>query len=142
MDGRVVLLWVLTLFFWGASPLLEKVALKAVSPLLALAVRTGVAALILVLATLLTGEVREAQELSLRNVLVLGASGLLAGVLGMFTYFSLLKTGAASKIVPLTAAYPLVTAFMALVFLKENLSWERLLGILLTVAGLIILQKS
>jgi len=142
MDGRVVLLWVLTLFFWGASPLLEKVALKAVSPLLALAVRTGVAALILVLATLLTGEVREAQELSLRDVLVLGASGLLAGVLGMFTYFSLLKTGAASKIVPLTAAYPLVTAFMALVFLKENLSWERLLGILLTVAGLIILQKS
>jgi len=142
MDGRVVLLWVLTLFFWAASPLLEKVALKAVSPLLALAVRTGVAALILVLATLLTGEVREAQELSLRNVLVLGASGLLAGVLGMFTYFSLLKTGAASKIVPLTAAYPLVTAFMALVFLKENLSWERLLGILLTVAGLIILQKS
>ncbi|OAQ21464.1 EamA family transporter [Thermosulfurimonas dismutans] len=142
MDGRVVLLWVLTLFFWGSSPLLEKVALKAVSPLLALAVRTGVAALILVLVALLTGEVREVQELSLRNVLVLGASGLLAGVLGMFTYFSLLKTGAASKIVPLTAAYPLVTAFMALVFLKEDLSWERLLGILLTVTGLIILQKS
>ena len=142
MEGSIIFLWVLTLFFWGSSPLLEKVALKTVPPLLALALRTGIAALILILALLFTGEVRGIRELSLKEVLVLGASGLLAGVLGMFTYFSLLKTGAASKIVPLTAAYPLVTALMALLFLKEHLHWERLLGIILTVTGLVILQKS
>ncbi len=142
MDGRVVLLWILTLLFWGSSPLLEKIALRAISPLLALAVRTGVAALALIFTVLFTGEVRHLPELTGRDVLVLGASGILAGALGMFTYFSLLKSGAASKVVPLTAAYPLVTALLALLILREELSWQRLLGILLTVSGLIILQKS
>jgi len=142
MDGRVFLLWVLTLLFWGTSPLLEKVALRAVPPLLALAVRTGVAALALVLAVILTGEGRGLAEMRPRDFLVLAGSGLLAGFLGMLTYFMLLKSGAASKIVPLTAAYPLVTALLALLFLREALTPVRLLGILLTITGLIILQRS
>jgi len=142
MDGQVFLLWLLTLFFWGSSPLLEKVALRAVSPLLALAVRTGVAGLALVLAVVMTGEVGQLMELRLRDFLVLAGSGLLAGFLGMLTYFMLLKSGAASKIVPLTAAYPLVTALLALVILREHLTPARLLGIFLTVVGLIILQRS
>ena len=74
--------------------------------------------------------------------MALGGSGLIAGVLGMFTYFSLLKGGEASKIVPLTAAYPLVTALLSLVILGEKLSPLRLLGIFFTILGLIILQRS
>jgi len=142
MNGKALALWLLTLLFWGSSPLLEKLALRAVSPLLALTIRTSVAAVALVLAALLTGEAGGIPEVSPRDLLILGASGILAGFLGMLTYFSLLKTGAASKIVPLTAAYPLVTAVLALLVLREDLTPMRLLGILLTVAGLIILQRS
>ncbi len=142
MEGKVVALWLLTLLFWGSAPLFEKIGLRGTDPLLALTLRTGVAALILVLATLLSGKFSGMAALTWREFLALAMSGLVAGVLGMFTYFSLLKTGAASKIVPLTAAYPLVTALLAFLFLGEKLSLMRLLGILLTVAGLIILERS
>ena len=142
MDGKVLSLWILTLFFWGSAPLFEKMALRAADPLFALTLRTGVAALVLVLAMLFTGKISQANELTLRDFGALGASGLLAGVLGMFTYFSLLKTGQASKVVPLTAAYPFVTAILSLFFLGERLTIMRFFGILLTIVGLIILQRS
>jgi transporter family protein len=142
MDGKIIGLWILTLSFWGSAPLFEKIALRATDPLLALTLRSGMAVLILVLATLFTGKISQVQELTLRDFGALGASGLLAGVLGMFTYFSLLKTGQASKVVPLTAAYPLVTAILSLLFLGEKLTLMRLFGILLTISGLIILQRS
>ncbi len=142
MSGKAVTLWLLTLLFWGSSPLLEKLALKAVSPLLALTIRTSVAALALILTVLFSGAASEISAVTARDVLVLAASGILAGFLGMFTYFSLLKTGEASRIVPLTAAYPLVTALLALIFLREHLTPLRLFGILLTISGLIILQRS
>ena len=142
MSGKAIVLWLLTLLFWGSSPLLEKLALRAVSPLLALTIRTSVAALALILAAVVSVEASEISAVSARDVFVLAASGILAGFLGMFTYFSLLKTGEASRIVPLTAAYPLVTALLALVFLREHLTPLRLFGILLTISGLIILQRS
>ncbi|NPA48664.1 MAG: EamA family transporter [Thermodesulfobacteria bacterium] len=142
MEGRVLLLWLLTLFFWGSTPLFEKVALRGTDPLVALTLRTGLAALILCAATFFTGKAALLLSLSLKDYLALGISGLFAGVLGMFTYFSLLKSGAASKIVPLTAAYPLVTALCAALFLQEKITLLRLLGISLTILGLIILQRS
>lgn len=142
MDGKVLSLWILTLSFWGSAPLFEKLALRALEPLLALTLRTGIAALVLILATILTGKTSQIRDLTWQDVGALGASGLLAGVLGMFTYFSLLKTGVASKVVPLTAAYPLVTAILALLFLGEKLTFMRLFGILLTITGLVILQRS
>lgn len=142
MPEGVLFLWFLTLLFWGSSPLLEKFALQAVDPWLALTLRTGFAALVLLGVSLGTGKFAQVSLLGWRDTLALLGSGLLAGVLGMFTYFSLLKSGAASKIVPLTAAYPLVTALLAYLFLGEKISLTRLLGIVLTILGLIILQRS
>ncbi len=142
MEGHVLLLWFLTLLFWGSAPLFEKWALRAVDPLLALTLRTGMAALILLGASLFNRNWTALERLTWRDFTALAASGILAGVLGMFTYFSLLKTGQASKVVPLTAAYPLVTALLSFVFLGEKLSALRLVGILLTILGLIILQRS
>ncbi len=142
MNPKVLLLWLLTLFFWGATPLFEKIALRAADPLVALTVRTGLAALLLAGATIATGKVPFLFSLTIKDYAALGLSGLFAGVLGMFTYFSLLKSGEASKVVPLTAAYPLVTALCASLFLEEKITFLRLLGILLTILGLTILQRS
>ncbi len=120
----------------------EKWALRSLDPLLALTVRTGIAALVLIGACFLSHRVYQIKDLTTQDLVALGASGLLAGVLGMFTYFSLLKTGQASKVVPLTAAYPLVTAILSLLVLREDISLMRLLGIIITILGLIILQRS
>ncbi len=140
--GKTLLLWGLTLIFWGSAPLFEKIGLRGTTPLAALTIRTTLAAVVLLGASLFLGQASNLLSLSLRDYLALGVSGVLAGVLGMFTYFSLLKSGQASKIVPLTAAYPLVTALLSFLLLGEKLTPLRLLGISLTILGLIILQRS
>ncbi len=140
--GKTLLLWGLTLIFWGSAPLFEKIGLRGTTPLAALTIRTTLAAIVLLGASLFLGQASNLLSLSLRDYLALGVSGVLAGVLGMFTYFSLLKSGQASKIVPLTAAYPLVTALLSFLVLGEKLTLLRLLGISLTILGLIILQRS
>ena len=142
MSLKSLLLLGLTLLFWGSAPLFEKIGLRGASPLVALTVRTTLASLVLLSTCLLLGKTQALFSLTLRDYVALGGSGLIAGVLGMFTYFSLLKAGEASKIVPLTAAYPLVTALLSLVILGEKLSPLRLLGIFFTILGLIILQRS
>ena len=142
MNPKSLLLLGLTLLFWGSAPLFEKIGLRGTSPFVALTVRTTFASLVLLGGCLFLGETRALFSLTLRDYVALGGSGLIAGVLGMFTYFSLLKGGEASKIVPLTAAYPLVTALLSFVILGERLSPLRLLGIFFTILGLIILQRS
>ncbi|OAG27944.1 EamA family transporter [Thermodesulfatator autotrophicus] len=142
MSSKAIFLWLLTIFFWGSAPLLERMALKGMSPLLALALRTGFAAILLVLAVLIGGEYKSVPQLGRKELGAALASGIVAGVLGMFTYFSLLKTGQASKVVPLTAAYPLVTAILSLLILGERITLMRFSGIIITILGLIILLRS
>ncbi|RKX63498.1 MAG: hypothetical protein DRP34_01850 [Thermodesulfobacteriota bacterium] len=60
----------------------------------------------------------------------------------MFTYFSLLKAKNASQIVPLTSTYPLVATFLAIIFLKEELTLFKILGTIFIVVGIYLLFKS
>ena len=73
-------------------------------------------------------------------IIVFAISGLLAGLIGMVTYFILLKVSLASKVVPLVATYPLVTAILSTLFLKEPITIERLLGTVFIVAGVFLVK--
>ena len=65
--------------------------------------------------------------------------GILA-VIGIYLYFNALADSSASKIVPLTAIYPLFTCFYAFIFLKEDFTTEKIIGTILIVAGVFILN--
>ena len=53
----------------------------------------------------------------------------MAGVTGsIFLYFALSRGGNASVVVPMTALYPMITAFLALVFLQEAITFKQALG--------------
>jgi len=141
MDKNVLILWLLTILFWGMSPVIEKIGLKEVEPLLALFIRT-LAALVGISLTLLVSSHSNFSSLTIKNIGILSLSGILAGFLGMFTYFSLLKTKNASQIVPLTSTYPLVATLLAILFLKEELTLLKILGTLFVVIGIYLLFKS
>lgn len=47
----------------------------------------------------------------------------------------------ASKVVPITAGYPMVTAVLAVIFLAEPLNLVRILGIALIVFGIILVSR-
>ncbi|HCE79787.1 EamA family transporter [Thermodesulfobacterium commune] len=141
MEKSTLILWLLTITLWGICPIIEKIGLKNVDPLLALFIRTSAALIGLSLAVFLTGAFKP-EVLNLKNIAVLSLSGILGGFLGMLTYFTLLKSQKASQIVPLTSVYPLVSTLFAILFLKEELHLTKILAIFLIVSGIFLLFKN
>ncbi|MCS7200137.1 MAG: EamA family transporter [Caldimicrobium sp.] len=141
MDQKTLLLWIATVFFWGISPILEKIGLKNVDPLIGLCIRTISALIAVVLFILFTGQLEKFKFLNYKDIFYLSLSGITAGFLGMLFYFSLLKTHYASQAVPLTATYPLVVTFLAMIFLKEPITSSKLIGTLLIVLGIYLLFR-
>ncbi len=69
---------------------------------------------------------------------------ILSGVLGSlgsaFFYFALAK-GEASRVVAITAAYPLITAILAVGFLNEQITVNKFVGLFLAILGVIFLSR-
>jgi bacterial/archaeal transporter family protein len=66
-------------------------------------------------------------------------SGMLAAG-GLIAFFFALRHGAASKVVPITSAYPLVTLVLSAVVLTEHVTALRLFASGLVVGGVILLS--
>jgi transporter family protein len=132
----VTLLLVITTLLWGATPIIEKIGLAKVDPLVGVTVRSSVVTIGLFILLLFMGKGRELIEVSGRNILLFGASGVMAGLLGMWTYYMALRMEATSKIVPIAASYPLVTAFLSVLILREGVTLSRVAGTALIVSGI------
>jgi transporter family protein len=125
-----------TTLLWGATPIIEKIGLAKVDPLVGVTVRSTVVTIGLFILLLFMGKGRELIEVSGRNILLFGASGVMAGLLGMWTYYMALRMEATSKIVPIAASYPLVTAFLSVLILREGVTLSRVAGTALIVSGI------
>lgn len=132
----VFLLLAITALLWGATPILEKMGLANVDPLIGVTVRSAIVTVGLVFLTILLGKGRDLISLDGKAILLFGASGMMAGLLGMWTYYMALKMEATSKIVPIAACYPLVTALLGVLILNEGLSLPRVIGTALIVSGI------
>ncbi len=132
----VILLLVVTTLLWGATPILEKIGLTKVDPVVGITIRSAVATAGLLILTLLLGRGRALIEVDGKGFLLFGVSGLLAGTLGMWAYYAALKMEATSKIVPISASYPLVTALLSVLILREGVTLPRVIGTALIVIGI------
>jgi transporter family protein len=68
---------------------------------------------------------------------------ILSGVLAagsLIVFFIALRHGAASKVVPITSAYPLVTLILSAIILAEHITVVRVFASLLVVGGVIMLS--
>jgi transporter family protein len=129
-------LLIATTLLWGSTPILEKTGLAKVDPLIGVTVRSAIVTGGLFLLTFLLGKGKALIELDGRSILLFGASGMMAGLLGMWTYYGALKMEATSKIVPIAACYPLVTALLSVLVLKEGVTVQRVVGTALIVSGI------
>jgi len=125
-----------TTFLWGATPILENIGLAKVDPLIGVTIRSALVTAGLFLLTFLLGKGRALIELDGKSIFLFGASGMMAGLLGMWTYYTALKMEATSKIVPIAACYPLVTALLSILILKEGVTLHRVIGTALIVSGI------
>lgn len=138
MEATVAALAAMTL--WGIAPVLGKLGLVGADPWLGLLVRNSAALLFLFLGLLTSGRLGGIGQLPPRGAALLVAEGVLASLLAQLAYYWALKQGEASRVVPVTAAYPLITLVLAVGLLGERLSWAKLGGAVLVVAGLLLLR--
>lgn len=132
----VVFLLTVTAILWGATPILEKMGLAKVDPLVGVTIRSAIVTAGLLILTFVLGKGRDLLSIDSKSILLFGASGMMAGLLGMWTYYTALKMEATSKIVPIAACYPLVTALLSVLILQEGLSLSRVVGTALIVSGI------
>jgi transporter family protein len=132
----IIILLIVTTLLWGVTPILEKVALTKVDPLVGVTVRSAIVTAGLFILTFLVGKGKALMEVDGKSSLLFGASGMMAGILGMWTYYAALKMEATSKIVPISASYPLVTALLSVLILGEEVTLPRVIGTAMIVIGI------
>ncbi|MFA6002828.1 MAG: EamA family transporter [Elusimicrobiota bacterium] len=120
----------------GAAAILDKIALRYLGGNEVFVVRMGVNALLsllLFVAGWLPARAAVAQSGKL-PVLIITLS-LIVTLSGVFCYIKALSGAEASKIIPLSSTYPLITFLLALIFLGEKFTWAKAAGTLLICAG-------
>ena len=132
----VILLLIVTALLWGTTPIIEKIGLAKVDPLIGVTIRSTIVTAGLFILTFVLGKGKSLMEVDGKGFLIFGASGVMAGLLGMWTYYTVLKAEPTSKIVPIAACYPLVTVLLSALILKEGVTISRLIGTVLIVSGI------
>ena len=114
-------------------------ALKAIDPVLAVAIRMITAGSIMFLYAVVFKKIEIIKKLSLKSILFFTAASSFS-LLGFVFYFKALSAGYASKVVPAAAVYPLFTSIIAFLFMKESFSLKKLIAIIFIVAGVALIK--
>jgi uncharacterized membrane protein len=135
----VTLTALLVACIWGINPIMEKLSLVNATPLTVMTLRFIMTSIVLSLITVFSGKIYELKNLDTQTYFMIITPAVL-GALGLFLYFIALGKGDSSKVAPIAATFPLFTAIYAFILLKENITQQRLLGIVLIVIGLVVLN--
>jgi len=135
-------LWVvyalLSALFAALTSILAKIGINGVDSNLATAIRTVV---VLVMAwglVFMTGVQKQISNIGARSWLFLVLSGIATGLSWLF-YYRALQMGDASKVVPIDKSSVVISMVLAFIVLKEQLTWQSILGGLLITAGTFVL---
>jgi transporter family protein len=96
--------------FWGVGPIFAKLGLEKPDALTALLIRSVAVVAVLVVWALFRGDFRGSiAQVNGRTLVLLLLEGASASVLAHFAYFKALKEGSIAGVVPIAAAYPLIS---------------------------------
>ncbi|MGM0365628.1 MAG: EamA family transporter [Actinomycetota bacterium] len=134
------LLALITMLFWGIAPVFGKLGLAKISPYLALAIRSFVISIILLIIVLVRGDIKELASVNLRSASFIAMEGIFASLIGHFAYYYALRLGETSRVVPIASAFPVITVIVSVIFFAEKISIAKGAGIALIVAGILLLR--
>ena len=124
----------------GIAPFFGKTALNNVNPTTAFAIRTVIAAMLVVPWLIATKAYYELAHLSKTFWLFITAEAVLAAVLGDLAYFYALQKGKISEVALIMSCTPLITVLVSYLLLDEGISLSLLIGTILITVGLIIIN--
>ena len=141
MKSDVLFFLFLTALLWGATPVLEKIGLGKTDAITGVTIRSLVVAVVLIIYVIIAGKAKAIFQTDAKTIIIFSITGIMAGLLGMITYFIALKRGAASQVVPIAGTYPLVAAVLSILILGEHVTLLRLAGTVLIIAGIWLVQR-
>ena len=130
----------LTALAWGVGGYFEKKGLHQgnLSPQVGIALRTAVALVVLGIFSFPHWKtVPQAGPKALLYMVIGG--GVVAGSAGMLCFYAAIKGAPLSRVMPIAFTAPLFGALMGFLFGGEALTAKTLLGILMTVGGIVLL---
>jgi transporter family protein len=139
MNPTALAFAVTTLLLWGVSPLFDKLGLASVTPLAGLTVRLVAAGVMGVVMATVAGTWREIATAPRQGLAYFLGSAVFGAVVGQLTFYTAQKYDDVSRVLPVCAAYPLVTAALAVVLLREGLTVPKVAGAGLIVAGIVLI---
>ncbi|KEY20169.1 EamA family transporter [Kaistella antarctica] len=128
----------LSAFFAALTAIFAKVGVENVNSNLATAIRTVVVLVMIWMIVFFREEYKAIGQLSSRNWIFLGISGVATGFSWIF-YFKALQMGEVSKVAGIDKLSLALTIIFAVVFLGENLTWKTAVGAGLIIAGTLFL---
>ena len=128
----------LSAVFAALTSILAKIGITGIDSNLATAIRTAV---VLVMAwgiVLMTGVQKQVTNIGTRSWVFLVLSGLATGLSWLF-YYRALQMGDASRVVPIDKSSVVISMVLAFVVLKEQVTWQTVVGGILITAGTFVL---
>ncbi len=125
---------------WGIAPVFGKLGLSQTTPMAGLAMRTFLSASILTVWAARHGTFQQMKEIPLKAIIFLGIEGILATLVGDWAYYGALKYGEVSVVTLVLSCSPVITMLVAGVFLNEQITWLRVIGVLLAMLGLTLVM--
>ena len=130
----------LTAIAWGVGGYFEKKGLHLgnLSPQVGITIRTFTALIILgVVSFPQWKSIPQAGSKAMLYMVVGG--GVVAGAVGMLCFYTALKGAPLNRVMPIAFTSPLFGALMGLIFGGEPLTVKTIIGVLLTICGIIVL---
>lgn len=128
----------LSMIFAGLTAVIAKAGLKNVSGTTGLAVRTFFVTLFIAFIVVFIHRMDDLHKLSVKDILLLGLSGLTTALSWLF-YYHAIKLGDVSQVALIDKGSIVITIFLAVLFLNEQVTVKLVAGALLVVGGLYVL---
>ena len=125
-------------FFASLTAILGKVGISGIESNLGTAIRTGVVLIVAWLMVLVTGKQRSIRQISKKELGFICLSGVATGA-SWLCYYKALQDGLASVVVPIDKLSILVTVAFSFVVFDERLSKKGATGLILIVAGTLVM---
>jgi transporter family protein len=131
----------LTAAAWGIGGYFEKkgLVLGGMAPQMGITIRTGIA--LIILAAVSVPQWRSLTTAGPKALLYVGiGGGLVAGVVGMLCYYTAIKHGSLSQVMPIAFTSPLFSVMLGMLLGGEPVSLRAVLGMTLTIGGIAVLS--
>ncbi|GHN01847.1 membrane protein [Cytophagales bacterium WSM2-2] len=129
---------IISMIFAGLTAVIAKFGLKNVSGDTGLAVRTTFVFLLVWLNTIAFRHIRDFGNLTSKDILFLGISGLTTTLSWIF-YYRAIKIGDVSVVAVIDKASIVITLILSFWLLKEPFTWRMAIAAALIISGLLVL---